>query len=354
MIRNLRLAVFFLITISICYACDTNKMYSFEEAACKKIECKFEPLKAKKRTDFFYGNPSQIIKHNELYYFSIMKREGYLISVVDSNYTDLKDSLIIYGKGANEVLGFSKFGFYDDKMWVFDITQKVVNFYKKKDGELIQSNRNKLNNIYYDLDLISENKVIGSGDFRSRDKLMVEDLNEEVIESKKMSFGEYGSGCESLKTELLKDISTSYVNVNHGIANKVVVAYRYSDLIEIYDLQKQEMINALRGPDLINPRFKVGNRKGSEFMQKVADTRKAFVNMYSDSDNIFLIYSGGKRYTENWIGGKKIIILNWEGEVKGTYLLEENTYCLFYDKEREVLITYSIESGSILEYKIQI
>ena len=141
----------------------------------------------------------------------------------------------------------------------------------------------------------------------------------------------------------LIDACSCYVDINPKTKD-IVLAYRYTDVIEIYNC-KGELKYSLHGPECFDIKF----RSNGVSMVKTKDTRKAYVNSYVTEKNIYLLYSGCKKNEANWANGTELYVFSWEGQPQKKYILDQPIYTFAVDEDRGVIYSYSIQKDELVK-----
>ncbi len=252
------------------------------------------------------------------------------------------------GKGPSEALGVFNFGIIGEKIWIQDVMLKKLLFNNLKEilgkNEDLRFKEFKVNDFYYDIDFMDSSSFYAVGNLYSKYKVDEVKLPEST---KVKSFGEFEFIPEEIPVDALKDSYLSYVCLRPS-GEKLVLAYRYTDVIEIYDINEKSWI-AIQGPEVFNVEFEVGkNSFGNNFMEKTSNTRRAY-NYGTVSDNfIYLLYSGKER-NENWSISNCIFVFDWDGKPVAKLNLDRNISKFAITNDEKTIYAYDENNGNIIK-----
>jgi hypothetical protein len=257
---------------------------------------------------------------------------------------NLSEGFLKKGRGPNEVLGVRAAGFFANCFWVYDITLKKILITNK-----IKTFKNSLfkeypvNEFFYDMDFIDTLSYLTVGDNESSYKIVRRDLNS----NKKID--EYGPFEKiNFKSNIatIKDAFSCNIHVKPS-GGKFALSYRYTDIIEIFDIDMDTNI-AIQGPICFTVEYEEGNRNGYFFMQKTKKTRKAFINGTVTDNFIYLLYSGHLYQDENWSYSNYLFVYDWDGNVVQRIILDRFVYTVAVSADDKTIYSYDKESGFVI------
>jgi hypothetical protein len=257
-----------------------------------------------------------------------------------------------HGRGPNECLGPFSAGFCSDFFWVYDITLKKILIMDKI--EAINSiTPKKLNEFTfeanaYDIDFIDNQQFYATGITNTKNK--IEEINL-ISGNIKNAYGSFSFLPEDLPIDGIKDSFLSYIHIRPS-GGKLVLPYRYTDVIEIFDINNDFSNIAIQGPEQFEVEFEIGTRAGQHYMVKTKETRKAFVNGTVTDDYIYLLFSGHSRQDKNWSYGKYIFIYDWKGNPVRKLVLDRYVHAFTISEKDNVIYSYDMKTGYIITAKI--
>jgi hypothetical protein len=133
----------------------------------------------------------------------------------------------------------------------------------------------------------------------------------------------------------------------------IAVCSRYADRMEIYTIDGEEK-KVVTGPDGFLPKYSIGSAMGNPVMILDKKTRFGFIDVVSDENFIYALYSGKSRVElpgkANF--GNFIFKFDWEGNPIALYKLDELLLAITFDKKNKII--YGIkqeENESIIAYQ---
>jgi hypothetical protein len=293
------------------------------------------------------------------------KGAKYLLYNYSLNNNSLSKGYIEKGKGPFEAIGAAKSGTLKDKIWLYDMSSFKVIFLDKK--RFILNNDNLL---YKEYSLknqsIEESYFYGSISFvDSLNFLGIHkwgSLSTSKIEKVDLSwkqeikgYGQYAELSNKINLETIKYAHRASIYFNYK-KNKALLAYGYTDLLEIYNVDSGNCI-AIQGPENYNVYFT--QEKGNHyFMGKTEDTKKTFVSGTFTDDFIYLIYSGHKRENRSesdrfkWQTGASIFVYDWKGNPVNKISLDRRINTIGVSNDNKSIYSYDLNTGYIIKAKL--
>jgi hypothetical protein len=133
------------------------------------------------------------------------------------------------------------------------------------------------------------------------------------------AFGEYPTYEREIPNSAAVEVFMGRLTV-HPNRDKFLMAYDYTDLIEIYS-SDFELLHRVQGPHGFLPEFGLKERGSHQVMSRVyGHTKQAFYDVISNEEYIFLLYGDGKSRAkgsgESGVHYDKIVVLDWEGQAQ--------------------------------------
>jgi hypothetical protein len=249
------------------------------------------------------------------------------------------------GRGPNETIG--DFGISinaNKKLAVLDITKKKI-FIAPVDS-LQQDKEFKFSEMdfesnYYQMCIDDDLNMLGVGDVNSKHK--ISRISTDTIEN----FGTFFKFDKDVPFSAFKDAYLSYI-YKHPTKNKVVLPYRYTDLIEIFDLDMNKSI-AISGPEQFDVEWQVMTFDSGSVMRKTPNTRKAFLSASVTNQYIYALFSGHSRVEEHWSDGKYIYVYDWNGTPIKKIVLDRYVSTLAISSDNKTLYSFDENIGYIVK-----
>lgn len=147
-------------------------------------------------------------------------------------------------------------------------------------------------------------------------------------------------------------ISQAYEGVIKSNVNRhsCVVACRYSDQIEIFDMTSGDPV-FVKGPLNFEPACSVVNIGGGKSLAHDDDERKGYLDVCCSDDFIYALYSGRKFSEGNSSYGRTVRVLDWNGKFEYEYILDRDILSIDYSPDEHSL--YGISSlMEIVKYEL--
>lgn len=256
--------------------------------------------------------------------------------------------MIGYGQGPEEMLACN-IGFYEDKIWLYDMTKKrigivPVDSFLMYDRPIVS--QQKLEHNYYTVAMFSDSIMLGTNDLTNSSKISRINLNTGSISR----CGDYAHLPNNIPLSASIDAANSYISVN-PVTKDILLSYRYTDMIEIYS-PDGKLKHALHGPANFDIDFQAKTGENHGFMAKTRNTRKAYVNTYVTEKNIYLLFSGCKRSEKNWSYGTELHVFSWDGRPLKRYLLEDPLLSFAIDESSQIIYAFSSITEELIKAKL--
>ena len=328
------------------------------------IGCNIKNKQIDKKNSVYYHDKIDSLNFKNLFEFS----KGYRcqISFSDSNFIlanrgigtgyflynyslknkSLSEGYLEIGKGPNEILGPRQVLIHNGYLWINDITLKKILSIKLENAisrKNLQFNEYRFEDKYLMINMIDSSRFYSTGSLNSPFRIQEIDINtEEVINE----YSKYENIPRDLPIHAYK-YANQFLSYLSTECNRLVMAYLYKDLIEIYDFNSDSLIS-IRGEDGFDVEYSVEGNK-AVFNKK---SRSAYIDIYATQKYIYVSYSGqfimGKpRYA------KCIKVFNWDGEMIRSFMFDEKILSFYVSDNDKYLYAYDSETGYIVESKIE-
>jgi hypothetical protein len=327
----------------------------------------------KNNKDFLSTTPHKIVKSKKLQlnfflsYQHSFARGIFLTdtSIILTNNKDLENDYFFYefsiaskkqigkyvkfGTKVNEVLSPLSYGLSKDgSLFATDITlNKILSFSKKSttntNKETIYLKENALNDVGYSVQLIDSNTAIITGIEKSNNKVQIINIKtKEVFQS----WGNYTDAPNNEPFSAWKQAIEGFIFLKPD-GKKAVLGYRFTNKIEIFDLQDYSSI-LITSKDNFEPAFVPIRVSDGYLMQRTEQTRFAFVNGYCTQKFCYLLYSGEQHETTNKNKGKYIYKYDWTGKLVDTITLDRYITGFAISKDDNNIYAFDSNSKNVV------
>ena len=174
----------------------------------------------------------------------------------------------------------------------------------------------------------------------------------DLVSQKKLK--EYGKFTllDDAPIDAVKDGYRSFI-LSKPSGDKVVLPYRYEDIVEIYDLKSDSSV-AVQGPDQIVLDFKSTKISGGNIYMVEEDTRRTYGVPAVTDKYIYLPYCGhrrGKRSEEErfkWNYNNAVHVYDWEGNPIKKLKLNCYISTIAVSKDDRTLYSFNPETGYLI------
>lgn len=323
---------------------DTDK---FTFSTFKNIKSiKFYPL-----NDFFEDDPVDILNYSNHLILNCTNRSGDEFTYLLDNKGYLENKFLLKGKAGNEILSIISPYFINGNMYFYDITKRCFNWFPV--DSIIKNNSYNLNikKTYLSDSLFfsriawqNDSIIFGVGCSTISNKIIQYNIKTKKIIQR---FGDFSFNYSESELETLQDAATSYIKIKPD-KSRLLLAYRYTDILEIYDINGSQRCSKY-GPEQLPLIYQKKSRNGRFYMEKTKDTRKAFVDCYVTDNYIYLLYSGNTRGSKNkidWICGQSILKLDWDGNEIEYWKLNEPILTFAIDEDKGIIYSHSFSNSN--------
>ncbi len=215
------------------------------------------------------------------------------------------------GYKTGQSLGFLSYGIQASSLWVIDLNkQKVIlSPIVKQDEKSAEIKELALPVFYYSAQMVDDTTLIGSGNYDSDYKLTKLNLSTGAIIEELIPYEKAGSEHIAREEKMAYE---SFLCLNPS-GNKCVLACRYSDQIEVIDLDLRKS-KICKGPEGFEPEVTVMmGYDGKKMVSRNKDTRFAAVSLKATERHIYLLFSGNTENANHPYFGKNIYVYDWNG-----------------------------------------
>jgi TolB-like 6-blade propeller-like len=269
-------------------------------------------------------------------------------SVFNLNTGTFTGEVLGAGRYPGQAMGFLSYGIYGDTLWVSDIVkEKIIRL--NLDSAIPHKSFTPIETpmpvFYYGTQLLSNDRLLGTGNYDDDYKFTEFDLAKSKIERQRIAYDDTVNSTQ--KTSRVKKMAYESLLFLKPDRTKSISAGRYSDYIEIYDI-KSGLSKIIKGPENFEPEVVImkGN-DGKELAARGPDTRYAFVKGKTTEKYIYLLYSGNLHNGEHLFYGKAIFVYDWEGKAVAQLKLPAYILDFVVTSNNKVLYSYDPKSKYI-------
>lgn len=265
----------------------------------------------------------------------------------------LPDKYIKFGRGYGQALNAFSSGIHKNKtIWLRDISLNKIMLFdlptRKNIADSILYHEYKTPIFFYSTQLMDSLQLLCAGAHNTPYKIQKMDLVTGNIVSQ---FGVYSPP----KNIPIFSWARSYESAIFlkPSEDKAVLACRYADQIEIFDVRNQKRLIVVKGPENYEPDVTHINIEGNDMIQRNENTRFAFVNGAVNDKYIYLLYSGNQHESQNKIDGKYIYVYDWKGlpvaklildrYISGFAISENNSELYAWDNKSKLILKATIK-----------
>ena len=304
-------------------------------------------------SEYQKGIPNGIfVIDSTLIIFNNRKKSNFFFYNYSLSQNRFSEGYLRKGKGPIESIGAFSAGIINDSLWVHDITKMKIfklSLAETFDYSVLPSiNTYDIDKNFYKMCFIDDENFWGVGNLESCYKISSGDITHP---GKFSHFGKFAKIPKRTPLESFKDAYSCYIYAKPDGGN-VVLAYRYTDVIEIFDV-KGEINKTIKGPIGFDAEFDVEEAPGYYYMGKNEKTRKAFVNGTVSNKFIYMLYSGYLRNEKNWSYGQSIYVYDWDGNPVKKIILDRPVYSIGISEDDRKLYSFDLQTGYLIYANIQ-
>lgn len=240
---------------------------------------------------------------------------GYFFYQYGLNSGSVTRKYIPHGPGKGAALGSLSAGLYKNELWMYDVSLSKIIFSTLKTKSftadaVVAYREVAFSPNYYNIQFLDDSKIIANGNYQTPKKL--QELN---LYSGKI-LADYG-----IVDDVPKDIPFyAWKRYNEAFMelkstnDKIVLAHRLSDQIEIFDLTSHKSIT-VKGPENYKAEFlSFQSNDGKDLITRNEKSRYAFTQVMSTDKFIYVLYSGNNMSDQNIDYAKSIFVYDWNGK----------------------------------------
>jgi hypothetical protein len=260
-----------------------------------------------------------------------------------------------WGNGPDDMTYITSFQKVQDRIFVFNSLQNKYMFFNLP--ELVTKRKTLpqtsvtinvaavINALYYPPSLVIAN-TLDSGDCL----FSIYNQNGEFIENK----GSFPDDGKVYPSFFEKSMAFEYEMALNPVSKEIVICYKLTDLIEIYDTSFQ-LKKRIQGPDIFFPITNEVNNNGDISAGSInGKTKEAYGRPVATESEIWVLYSG------NIMGEKtngylkdKLFVFDWEGNPLRYYQLDIPVFRFDIDYDRHTIYAITdIPDFHIVNFKI--
>lgn len=141
-----------------------------------------------------------------------------------------------------------------------------------------------------------------------------------------------------LVTEFRKPLNSTYMDIAPD-RRRMVVAYQWSDKIDIYDLDRGGLERSIAGPVESKLDFAVAQDGSTKRFTLHDETQWSYVDVVATKDLIVGLYAGNvrKKLRTSFGNGQQLHVFTWDGRLVGIWRLQQPLQMIEIDQTRKVL-----------------
>ncbi|OQP63998.1 hypothetical protein A3860_21495 [Niastella vici] len=306
------------------------------------VEKKLDEVELRKIDEF---TPDFIDLHNDsiLYFVSANGEKRYHFALYHLQEKTFLHPLLPAGRKEGQALGFHSYGFENNYLWVYDVNKEKITC-TGLDSLRDTSSNHFIKELpapghYYSVQLLNDSTLLTSGNYDAKDDYKIATIN---LMNGQISnqMTPYAPDSSASFNRAQKMAYESFLFVRPS-KDKCVLASRYTDRIEIIDLNSRKSI-VVKGTEGFEPEMKVvSGRDGRKISISGPNTRQAFVRGEVTNNFIYLLYSGNVDGTKHLFYGKYIYVYDWDGKPVQRLELANDVKDFAVTRNDSLLYTYN-------------
>lgn len=290
--------------------------------------------------------------------------KGYLI-IRDTNVPDeegmlqfydlkngTKTSCMLKGRGPGEMIGFYDFFVMEPQhdLFMLDVSLKKI-LYAPVD-DLINGSIHPADITSIDLSKFPLFLTISGGSGKLFATGMMEDdrfISFDVTGAN-MKLGHYSPDMQ--KKEMSPMLNQAYMGrvVYEGSRQMLVVACRYADQLEYYDIRNSDVLFA-KGPLAFEPSYVITKVQGYQVLGHNRDERIGYTTIDADKENIYVLYSGKTNEDPRAAYASELRVFGWNGNMRRRLELGHDLISIAVDDSGKNMYALSCD-GKVLVYEL--
>lgn len=334
-----------LFIVIIVLGCDSTEdsILSFKEeiTPIKKFPEEIS-LDFKKFIDYPEGTILKISENDSGFYMlDIKARNNHLIHFYSKKENDFTRELIRQGNGPFESFAPYSIDFKTNKILLSDFEMRkiieidLLNF-EKGSTEL------KLDTYYEQIKYYDNSTYIATSSSPSNKKFYF--INKKIGDLHETK-GEFINIPTGIELNQIPDFFQSSSGVNLKL-NKVVNAYRWMDIIEIFDIKKGKS-KYIKSPRNIENKL-VRGINGELSLERGGEAKECFVDIAYTDDYIYGLFSGNEDNTSGAYLSNIIYVFDWNGNPIKQLNLDRKVMSISVNQSAKRIYSFDIETGEVI------
>jgi hypothetical protein len=251
------------------------------------------------------------------------------------------------GRSKGQAMSAYTFGLYKKRtVWAHDIPMnKVVTVPVKDSGKTAsqQIHDYTFPDIYISVQLMDSSKLLTHG-LRNRESPYKFQIVDCVTGKTVSEFGPVEGIPENVPVNIWKNAYAGFIFLKPE-EDKFVLACRYADQIEIFDLPSKKN-KIIKGPENYEAVFT--SLPGKNDIQRTDKTRFAFIGGSATSKHIYLLYSGENHRTAKVNSAKFIYVYDWNGIPVRKISLDRYVSCFTVSEDEQTIYAFDPNTSFVL------
>ena len=275
---------------------------------------------------------------------------GHFFYNYNLNSQQLSEGYLTGGRGPSQAVAAISSGIYGNTLWTYDISLKKVLTVDKTEA-ITKANDSVLSfkeypvfGSYYTASLKDDDHFLGVGSLSSIYK--IQEINTKTGEETD-AFGVFGHVPNNMDFNAYKSAHQAFLSVK-PTGDKAVLMYRFTDAIEIFDLNTKEG-KAIHGPENYPVDFKPLNAGDFFVMERTSKTRFAFVAGAVTNQYIYAVYSGKFNESLHPNYGSFVFVYDWQGNPIKKITLDREMKSPAVSSDDQTLYAYDPNTGFVMK-----
>ncbi|WP_182954048.1 BF3164 family lipoprotein [Pedobacter gandavensis] len=256
------------------------------------------------------------------------------------------------GSGKGKALGSLSAGVDNNEVWMYDISLNKIIFSALTNPSLPAATASyreyPFSPDYYNIQFLDSSRVIANGNYKTPNKIQEIDLHSGKILA---DYGVLDSVPKDIPFYAYKRVKEAFL-VLKPTKDKVVLAHRLSDQIEIFDLKSHKSIT-VKGPENFKVEFKFFKSVDQEdVIGRDEGSRYAFIQAAATNKFIYVLYSGYNMSSQFVNCAKTIYVYDWDGKPVKKINLDRDVSSITVGNDDQTLYAFDMMSKFIVHTKI--
>jgi hypothetical protein len=314
-----------------------NEKITFIEKFPEEISLDF-----KKFIDYPNGT---ILKLSEsdtgFYMLDIKAKNNHIIHFFSKEDNDFKKELIKQGNGPFESFAPYSIDFKLNKILLSDFEMRKIIEIDLEDFES-GSSEIKLEKYFNEVKFYSDSTYIATSSSPSKEKFYFINKNNGEIEFTKGEFKNIPAGIEISQ---IPDLFQSVLGVNLK-KNKAINAYRWMDILEIFDLSTNKS-KFIKSPKNIENKL-IRGLDGKLSLERGGAAKECFVDVAYSDFYIYGLFSGNEDNTQGAYLSDIIYMFDWNGNPIKQINLDRKIMSISVNNDDKIIYSYDIDTGEVI------